>query len=162
MPVILCIVDELRPGLWTWTAPHPEWHEQPVVRSYAVERGGTLVLIDPLAPPRELIAGRELRVALTCPWHARSAPELGAPEAEVESRPGFYPDEQVLWLEELRALVFGDSYPGGPIPDDWLPTDRTREEYRTWFAALLQLPVTLLLPTHGDPDRREHLARARD
>ena len=30
--------------------PHPEWHEHPVVRSYAVERGGVLVLIDPSEP----------------------------------------------------------------------------------------------------------------
>ena len=71
---MLAPVEELRPGLWTWTAPHPEWHEQPVVRSYAIEREGALLLIDPLSPPAELLAGRELRVALTCPWHARSAP----------------------------------------------------------------------------------------
>jgi hypothetical protein len=62
-------MDEIRTGLWTWTAPHPEWHEQPVVRSYAV----------------------------------------------------------VIWLEDHRALVFGDSFPGGPIPDDWLPEGRTRD-----------------------------------
>jgi hypothetical protein len=43
-------MEQLRAGLWTWTAPHPEWHEQPVVRSYAVERGGVLVLIDPSEP----------------------------------------------------------------------------------------------------------------
>jgi hypothetical protein len=23
-------MEQLRAGLWTWTAPHPEWHEQPV------------------------------------------------------------------------------------------------------------------------------------
>lgn len=86
-------MEELRPGLWTWTAPHPEWNEQPVVRSYAVEREGAIVLIDPMSLPTELIEGRELCVALTCPWHARSSPELGASEAEVDARPGFYPDE---------------------------------------------------------------------
>jgi hypothetical protein len=97
-------VEQLRPGLWTWTAPHPEWHEQPVVRAYAVERGQVLVLIDPISPPPELLAGRELQLALTCPWHARSAPDLDAAEAEVDSRPAFYPDERVLLLEEYGAL----------------------------------------------------------
>jgi hypothetical protein len=88
-------MEQLRPGLWTWTAPHPEWREQPVVRSYAVERGRALVLIDPISPPLELLEGGQLQVALTCPWHARSASELDASEAELAARPGFYPDERV-------------------------------------------------------------------
>jgi hypothetical protein len=152
-------VDELRPGLWTWTAPHPEWREQPVVRSYAVERENALVLIDPMAPPDELVAGRHLQVALTCPWHGRSAAGLGAPEAEVDSRPGFYPDERVVWLPEHRALVFGDSFPGKPVPDEWLG-NQTREAYRAWLATLLELPVELVLPTHGEPGGRELLEQA--
>jgi hypothetical protein len=151
-------MEELRPGLWTWTAPHPEWHEQPGVRSYAVEQEDGLVLIDPMTPPAELLADRELRVALTCPWHARSAPELGAPEAEVEARPGFYPDERVIWLADHGALVFGDSFPGGPIPDDWLPEGRTRGDYDAWLGELHELPVELVLPTHGDPGGRALLA----
>lgn len=151
-------VEELRPGLWTWTAPHPEWHEQPVVRSYAVEQDRALVLIDPTAPPAELVAGRDVQVALTCPWHGRSAPELGAPEAVVETRSGFYPDERVIWLPEHRALVFGDSFPGGAIPDDWLPEGRSRADYEVWLGGLLELPVELVLPTHGDPGGRDLLA----
>lgn len=153
-------MEELRPGLWTWTAPHPDWNEQPVVRSYAVERDGAIVLIDPMSPPAELIAGRELRVALTCPWHARSAAELGAAEAEVDARRGFYPDERALWLHEHRAWIFGDSFPGGPIPDDWLPDGKTRADYIAWLEPFLELPVELVLPTHGDPGGRELLERA--
>jgi hypothetical protein len=150
----------IRPGLWTWTAPHPEWDEQPYVRSYAVERDRALVLIDPMSPPAELVEGRELRVALTCPWHARSSEKLGAPEAEVDARPAFYPDERVLWLPEHGALVFGDSFPGGPIPDDWLPEGKTRTDYRAWLEPFLELPVELVLPTHGDPGGRDLLERA--
>jgi hypothetical protein len=153
-------VEEIRPGLWTWTAQHPGWDEQPLVRSYAVEREGVLVLIDPMSPPAALVTGRELRVALTCPWHARSAPELGVPDATVDARPAFYPDERVLWLAEHRALTFGDSFPGGPVPDDWLPAGQTRADYRTWLASLLELPVELVLPTHGDPGGRDLLERA--
>ena len=151
-------MDVLRPGLWTWTAPHPEWLEQPVVRSYAVEQGDGLVLIDPITPPAELLAGRELRIALTCPWHARSAPELDADDADVETRPGFYPDERVIWLADHGALIFGDSFPGGPIPDDWLPEGRTRADYDAWRTELLELPVELVLPTHGEPGGRNLLA----
>jgi hypothetical protein len=153
-------MEQLRPGLWTWTAPHPEWHEQPLVRSYAVERGDALLLIDPMSPPAELLAGRELRVALTCAWHARSAPELGAGEEAVESRPGFYPEERVLCLRDYAALVFGDSFPGGPIPDDWLPEGSTDADYRDWLRPLLELPVELVLPTHGDPGTADVLERA--
>ena len=154
------VVEEIRPGLWTWTAPHPEWDDQPVVRSYAVERGAELVLIDPMSPPAELLEGRDLRVALTCPWHARSSAELGALEAEVEERPAFYPDERVLWLAEHGALVFGDSFPGAAVPDDWLPEGRTRADYRAWLEPFLDLPVELVLPTHGDPGGRDLLERA--
>jgi hypothetical protein len=150
-------VEELRPGLWTWTAPHPDWHDQPVVRSYAVERGDAVVLIDPVAPPDALPAGRDVQVALTCTWHSRSSSELGAPEAEVDSRPGFYPAERVLWLEEHGALVFGDSFPGGPIPDDWLPEGKTRADYEAWLRPFGDLPVELVLPTHGDPGGPEVL-----
>jgi hypothetical protein len=100
-----------------------------------------------------LLESRELQVALTCPWHARSAPELDAAEAELESRPAFYPDERVLVLEEHGALVFGDSWPGGPIPDDWLPEGKTRADYDAWLEGVREPWVTLLLPTHGDPSK---------
>jgi hypothetical protein len=99
-------------------------------------------------------------VALTCPWHARSTPELGLPEVAVDARPGFSPDERVLWLAEYRALAFGDSFPSGPVPDDWFPEGQTRTGYRTWLSPLLELPVELVLPTHGDPGGRDLLERA--
>jgi hypothetical protein len=130
------------------------------VRSYAAEREDVLVLIDPMSPPTALVAGRELRVALTCPWHARSAPELRVPEVAVDARPAFYPDELVLWLSEHGALVFGDSFPGGPVPDDWLPEGQMRADYRSWLSPLLALPVELVLPTHGDPGGRDLLELA--
>jgi hypothetical protein len=74
-------VRELRQGLWTWTARHPEWSTPadgwgPEVRSYALDAGGTLVLIDPLSPPalvEELASGRRTAVVLTVAAHERSA-----------------------------------------------------------------------------------------
>jgi glyoxylase-like metal-dependent hydrolase (beta-lactamase superfamily II) len=73
-------VDELAPGLWHWTAPHPEWREtepwDPNVSSYAVDDGERLLLFDPIAPPAPLeqLAGeRDTAIVLTAPWHERDA-----------------------------------------------------------------------------------------
>jgi hypothetical protein len=42
-------VHELKPGLWRWTAPHPEWGDT-VVSSAYVEAPDAVVLVDPLVP----------------------------------------------------------------------------------------------------------------
>jgi hypothetical protein len=81
---------ELRPGLWHWQAPHPEWRESEPwdqrVSSYAIDDGERLVLFDPLAVPDEVearAAEREPVIVLTAPWHERDAESLvqrlGAP-----------------------------------------------------------------------------------
>jgi hypothetical protein len=69
---------ELKPGLWHWQAPHPEWTPEDrwpqVVSSYAVEDGAQLLLFDPLAVPGELLelaADREPMIVLSVPWHER-------------------------------------------------------------------------------------------
>ena len=74
---------ELRPGLWHWTAPHPDWEEgEPWdrnVSSYAIDEGGRLLLFDPIAPPSEierLAAERETAIVLTAPWHERDSRQL--------------------------------------------------------------------------------------
>ena len=50
-------VQELRPGLWRWTASHPEWDhaEQwgPEVGSVYAELPDSLVVVDPLVPADE-------------------------------------------------------------------------------------------------------------
>jgi glyoxylase-like metal-dependent hydrolase (beta-lactamase superfamily II) len=84
-------VDEIRPGVWHWLAPHPEWAppedwDQADVSAYAIDDGTRLLLFDPLALPDEieaLAAGRETAIVLTSPWHQRDAlslaDRLGAP-----------------------------------------------------------------------------------
>ena len=46
---------ELRPGVWHWQSPHPDWDEEQwwpeLVSSYAIELGDGLVLFDPLSVP---------------------------------------------------------------------------------------------------------------
>ena len=71
---------ELRPGLWHWEAPHPQWESGapwgPDVSSYAIDDGEGLLFFDPIAAPTELeaLAGdRETAIVLTCPWHERDS-----------------------------------------------------------------------------------------
>ena len=74
---------QLRPGLWHWEAPHPEWRPSEPwsenVSSYAIDEKERLLLFDPLAVPSQLLdlaAGRETSIVLTAPWHERDAESL--------------------------------------------------------------------------------------
>src|SRR6478672_3252880 len=86
---------ELVPGLWRWTAPHPDrrpdaapgssadWDE--LVGSVLYELAGVAVLIDPLLPVSERhaflnwlderVAGRPVSVLTTVRWHRRDRDE---------------------------------------------------------------------------------------
>ncbi len=73
----------LRPGLWHWRAPHPDWRPSEPwdrnVSSYALDDGERLLLFDPIALPVEiekLAAERETAVVLTAPWHERDSRHL--------------------------------------------------------------------------------------
>src|SRR5881275_957809 len=61
---------ELRPGVWHWQSPHPDWNEEQwwpeLVSSYGIELGDDLVLFDPLSVPDEL-RDRATAVVLTAP-----------------------------------------------------------------------------------------------
>jgi len=183
-------VDELRPGLWTWTAHHPDWTTPddgwgPDVRSYALAAEGELVLVDPLAPPPEideLAAGREVAVVLTVLDHRRSTADcvirfganVHAPHVAVarlspatgyavgDALPGgllaqtaFWPNEATLWSSAHGALFTGDvllnEHGLSILPDDWLAGAATPDEVRAGLRPLLDLPVELVLPTHGAP-----------
>jgi glyoxylase-like metal-dependent hydrolase (beta-lactamase superfamily II) len=157
-------VHELAGGLWTWTAPHPEWKDDPSwgpeVRSYVLHTDDGVILFDPIAPPQELLDGN-VQVVLTAEWHGRDAHKLGLPirgddlPPQVTAQPAFYPGERTLWIPGQNALVAGDSLPdGGAVPDAWLESEwakATRAEYNEKLRPLLDLPVELILPTHGDP-----------
>jgi hypothetical protein len=170
-------MQQLRPGLWTWTAPHPAWSEadggpdgwERNVRSYAYDAGGCLVLFDPIAPPsllEGLIEGQEVSVLLTCEWHRRSTDEcverfgahVYAPTDElpsgVELQPTYYDAEVAYWIPQHAALVVGDVFTAQgalKVQDTWLPPDTTAEQMRAGVRPLADLPVELLLVTHGEP-----------
>ena len=203
-------VRELRPGLWRWTAPHPEWTPEEggpdgweqEVASYALVQRDGLVLFDPLAPPtgtpdadrfwRRLDEDVERHgppaILVTVFWHARSSQEIldrypgaavwaderavgelgkrvratdtfrvGEPlPGGVTAHEGGRGGEVLFWLPSHRALVAGDVLLGADgsgariCPESWL-RPRTREDVRAALRPLLDLPVELLLLTHGEP-----------
>ena len=184
------IVNELAPGLWRWTAPHPAWKEgadwEQEVGCVYYEATDATVLIDPLVPPeRERffdaldrdVERRKLPVAilLTVPWHGRSSPELaGRYETTTEAPAGVEPfpvpdvQETVWWLPEHRTLVVGESLFGdgdGALslcPDTWVKGER-RDALRSALRQLLDLPLERILVSHGEPvleDGHAALARA--
>lgn len=129
-------LTELAPGLWRWTAVHPEavaepepgspadW--KPEVGSVAYVADDTLVLIDPLVPDElwpeldELAAGRGVLVLTTIGFHRRSRDEVvsryGASTSHARKAlpSGVVPiplqgaGETMFWLPEVRTLVPGD------------------------------------------------------
>jgi glyoxylase-like metal-dependent hydrolase (beta-lactamase superfamily II) len=81
----------------------------------------------------------------------------------VEAFCGREHNDLVLWLENVRAVVVGDSladFGTGFALNDWLRGGVTREEVIHRLRPLLELPVETVLPAHGAPTDRAALARA--
>jgi glyoxylase-like metal-dependent hydrolase (beta-lactamase superfamily II) len=82
----------------------------------------------------------------------------------VEAFPGMEPNDLVLWVESRRALVVGDTLidrgNGFEFPVDWANKGVPPEEILEGLRPLLELPVELVLPTHGAPTDRAALERA--
>jgi glyoxylase-like metal-dependent hydrolase (beta-lactamase superfamily II) len=122
-------VRELRPGLWRWTAAHPEWehaeHWGPEVGSVYAELPDTLVMVDPLVPQDEEDrfwealdrdverVGKPVHVLLTVHWHERSVAAvldrykatLWRPEENGELPAGVHA-EVVKGSDWVEALFF--------------------------------------------------------
>src|SRR2546423_5774093 len=118
-------VQELRPGLWRWTAAHPEWEHAeswgPEVGSVYAELPEAVVLVDPLVPADDAEErfwaaldrdverlGRPVYVLLTVHWHERS----------VEAVLARY--KATLWRPEEKVDL-----PAGP--------EATRGEGPDWY-----------------------------
>ena len=122
-------VQELRPGLWRWTAAHPEWehaeHWGPEVGSVYAELPGALVMVDPLVPQDDEDrfwealdqdverVGKPVHVLLTVHWHERSVAAvldrykatLWRPEEKGELPAGVHA-EVVKGSDWVEALFF--------------------------------------------------------
>lgn len=169
---------ELAPGLWRWTAPHPDWKEgddwDQAVGCIYYEAPSTTVLVDPLVPPerdRFLEAldrdverrGLPVSILLTVPWHQRSAAELAERYREAAAAPAGVEafalpevEETLWWLPEHGALVAGDVLLGAPggvrvCPDSWLDERSSPSSLRAALLPLLELPIERVLVSHGDP-----------
>ncbi|MGH3103972.1 MAG: hypothetical protein ACRDN6_07755 [Gaiellaceae bacterium] len=185
-------VQKLRDGLWRWTAPHPDLQPDDElgqdVGCVYYEAPETVVLIDPLVPAEAADhfwaaldrdverAGRPVTVLLTVEWHGRSADAVRArygagsdvPRGVEAVRVAHF-DEVIYWLPEHAAVVAGDVLLGagsGEVrlcPDSWLAEGGDPEEFRASLRPLLDLPVELVLVSHGEPvleQGHEALARA--
>ena len=157
-------VVELRPGLWRWTAAHPEWepgvHWPQVVGSVYAELADALVVIDPLVPEdadrfwsaldRDVERlRRDVHVLLTAHWHERSA-------AEVLARYG-----ATLWRPEqgdadLPAGVRAQIVEGA----DWVEAVLYLEPFRALVAGdLLVADPDLRVPVEWFPTEEQDWAR---
>ena len=171
-------VDELAPGLWRWTASHPDWKEgddwEREVGCVYYEAPEATVLIDALVPhdrERFLEAldrdverrGLPVAVLLTVPWHERSSPELVERYAATNKVPvGVEPfgvpevDETLWWLPEHGTVVAGDALVGGAdgirvCPDSWLDERSSPTSLRAALRPLLDRPIERILVSHGEP-----------
>jgi hypothetical protein len=166
----------------------------PAVGSVAYEAPDALVLVDPLVPDdgwAKLDAlverhGQRVAVITTLQFHGRSrdavverygtstSRDRGAIPSGVETIRIAGAGETMVWLPEPRALVPGDRVLGDDAgglrlcPESWLrylPSGMTRAQLREELRPLLDLPIELVLTSHGEPvlDRGlEALARAID
>ncbi len=82
----------------------------------------------------------------------------------VEAFPGRLPNDLVLWVASRRAVIAGDTLvdfgQGLEIPVEWLPRGVARDQVAEGLRPLLQLPVDLILATHGGPTNKAALERA--
>jgi hypothetical protein len=81
----------------------------------------------------------------------------------IEAFAGREDNDLQLWIEDRRAVVLGDTvvdFGGGFGLNEWLKGGVTHAEIRNRLRPLLDLPVELVLPTHGAPTDRAALERA--
>jgi hypothetical protein len=173
-------MQTIAPGLYRWTAPHPDWNSDGDASDWAQDVGcvaarvrGRLVFIDPLVPDDlwpeldALAEGTDATVLITLAFHARSADAVAARyEASAELPEGVIAfdmprvGERVFWLPDHAALVPGDSLLAREqdqglrlAPQSWLDIlgDTTVEQLAADMRPLLELPVERILVSHGEP-----------
>ena len=161
-----------------------------LVGSVAYAAEGTLVLVDPLVLGdgwRELdrlAKGKRVHVLTTLGFHRRSREAVRERyEAETSNAKAKLPEgvgtipirdagERMVWIREHGALVPGDRLLGAArgglrvCPDSWLGYLRGRTtpaRLRQELRKLLDLPIRMVLVSHGEPvlrDAKRKLARA--
>jgi hypothetical protein len=185
------VIEEVRPGLKRWAGPHPEFDpaegdlddSYTDVASALFDGDDALVFIDPLIPDAlwpeidaEVTAsGKPVVVLTTIFFHERNRDDvarkygarLGGDVAGVRAFSAERADEVAYWLERPRAVVFGDAVlgdnAGGLRITPWARNAEGLEKTRQALLPLLELPVEVVLPAHGNAvleNGRDALARA--
>jgi glyoxylase-like metal-dependent hydrolase (beta-lactamase superfamily II) len=166
-----------------------DWPEEVGCVAYAA--AGALVLVDPLVPDDDwpildrLVRdhGPAVHVVTTLQWHRRSGRAIVERYGAATSRAraalpaGVEPIrlprtlETMVWLPGPRALIPGDRLIAGrdggvrPCPESWLPRGMDAAQLRAALRVLLDLPVAMVLVSHGRPVLRggaSAIARALD
>lgn len=141
-------IEELAGGRETAIVLTCPWHVRDA-RDLAERLGATLYVPPPDDGGSDPVTGEVFREGDELPVGVRA---FGGMEAS----------DLVLWVESRGAVVAGDSLidrgSGLEIPADWVgdALHRVRENLRP----LLELPVEVVLPTHGAPTDRAALERA--
>jgi hypothetical protein len=167
----------------------------PDVGCVAYQAPSHLVLVDPLVPDDrpDVLAGlselyrrrggrSQVTILTTLKFHRRSRDELlryfivelePNPEG-VDKVPIRGAGETMIWIPEHRALIPGDRLLGNDAgglrlcPESWLrylPSGMRHPELREALRPLLDLPVEMVLVSHGEPvlsGGRDAIARALD
>jgi glyoxylase-like metal-dependent hydrolase (beta-lactamase superfamily II) len=185
------VIQDVRPGLKRWAGPHPEFDPKEGdlddsytdVASALFHGDDALVFIDPLVPEdlwpaldsEVKASGKPVVVLTTIFFHERSRDEvarrygarLAGDVSGVRAFSAERADEVAYWLERPRAVVFGDAVlgdnAGGLRMTPWARNAEGLEKTRQALLPLLDLPVEVALPAHGDPvlaDGHAALARA--
>ena len=186
------MIEEVGPGLKRWAGAHPDFDptqgelddSYTDVASALFHGEDALVFIDPLVPDElwpvfdaEVRAsGKPVVVLTTIFFHERSRDEvarryggrMGGDVAGVRPFSAERADEVAYWLEEPRAVVFGDAVlgdqKGGLLRiTPWARNAEGLEQTRQALLPLLELPIEVVLPAHGNPvlsNGRDALARA--
>jgi hypothetical protein len=150
------------------------------VGSVAYATDETLVLVDPLVPADDAVdrfieeraRGRRVHVLTTIGFHRRSRDEIvaryGAETSRarrnlppgVETVPISGAGETMVWIPEHGALIPGDRILGDGAgglrlcPESWLrylPSGMGIRELRAALEPLLELPIEMVLTSHGEP-----------
>ena len=143
-------VEELAAGRETAIVLTSPWHRRDAVS--LADRLDAVIHVPPPDPPDpDPVPGQVFRAGDRLP-------------VGVEAFAGVEENDLMLWVESRRALVTGDRLidPGSglELPTAWLPEDMSRERALEILHPLLDLPVELVLPTHGPPTDRAALERA--
>ena len=148
-------LQEVRPRLWRWALPHPEWTPEDleddgweqIVASYAVITPHAFLLVDPLLPPpgsedaerfwraldRDFEHHGPPAILLTIFWHVRSSADIVEryPGASVWAHePAVHRIAERTPVSRTRTFRVGETLPGGAVPYD---AGRPSHEVLLWL-----------------------------